>query len=451
MTQRTLLITLLALAALVPSSALAQTSYTLPNGLEVVLDPLPGHRSVAVVVSVEVGHRDQPEGWSGLAHMVEHLMFQGTRAAPGEFLSRIEALGGSQMNGVTSADTTSYTEVVPSEQLAHVLWLEADRFATLPAAIDERVIEEQRRVIARERTERELDEDVDPSIIHRLLYGEDHPYARSRERGADVDAIGVAEVQWFFQRFYAPDHLTLVLSGGFDPAVARAQIEATFGRLRRSGPPPAERERMRRPRMEQEHRLVVRSPRALDSLYVAWPTPAYGASGDAELDFVARELTHRLEERLVQSGLVQAVSARQASSHLVSDFGIRVLLDRRTDPPAVLAHIDSVLGELERSGVAAPVVDAWRSSWTEWVQRGMEDPIDRAWAFARRPPAFPDGRWTIEAELARYQAVEPDRLRRAVAALLPRDRRLVLAIVRDERAPEGGQVIPVDSTWQRVR
>jgi zinc protease len=123
--------------------------YALPNGLQVVLDPVFGRRTVAIVVSVEAGRRDQPAGWTGLAHLTEHLLFQGTPAAPGETVTHLEALGASEILGETSDDWTRYSEVVPAARLERALWLEAERFAHGLDGLDEQSVAEQQRVVDR--------------------------------------------------------------------------------------------------------------------------------------------------------------------------------------------------------------------------------------------------------------------------------------------------------------
>ena len=105
--------------------------YQLPNGLRVVLNPDTSSPTAAVCITYDVGSRNEQRGRSGFAHLFEHMMFQGSRNLPkGGHFTMIASRGGS-LNGTTSSDRTNYFQVVPSNALATVLWLEADRMKNL--------------------------------------------------------------------------------------------------------------------------------------------------------------------------------------------------------------------------------------------------------------------------------------------------------------------------------
>lgn len=245
--------------------------YRLANGLEVVLDPLPGRREVTVHVTYHVGIADEPRGWTSLAHLVEHLMFEGSRHVPADaYIPWLERAGSVDRNATTSLDRTEYYQTVPSEQLETVLFLESDRMAYLLSTLTERNVEEQRRVVERERVERRVlsGRGALPAVLAEALYPEGHPYRDADERPEDLAAIRLAHVQWFVQSYYQPANATLVVSGGFDPALARGRIERWFGAIRRSGPRPARRPTPRI-RLEDETRIVVEAPLTNDELAVA--------------------------------------------------------------------------------------------------------------------------------------------------------------------------------------
>jgi len=435
---------LLALA-LAPSRSAAvgpPARYTLPNGLSVVLDPMPARRSVAVVVSVEAGRRDQPQGWSGLAHLTEHLLFQGTPAAPGELFTRLERLGASEINAQTSDDWTRYHEVVPSARLERTLWLEAERFAHGLDGLDARGLAEQQRVLDRERELRDLRREAVWELVRGVLYPASHPYGRSSERGSDVHAARVEDVRWFFQRHYMPDRLTLSLSGGFDPQDARGWIERYFGPLRRGAIPAPERQHPTPPvRIDAERRILAEARRADDLLCVIWPTPAWGAEGDAELDFVASELTRRLTEWRTAADDVREIDIVQASGHLASTFRACISVARRSGTLAPLVALNHQIDLLRRDGIDERRVIAWRERWRQRELLTMESSLTRALLNAARPPAFPGGLYDLSANLARYDAVTTAGVQDAARRWLPRNERLVVSVAGRHEAPADGRIV----------
>jgi zinc protease len=414
--------------------------YELENGLEVVLDPIPGRRDVAVVVAYHVGMADQPPGWTGLAHLVEHLMFEGSRHVGADtYIPTLERIGAFDHNAVTVLDTTEYFQTVSAEQLDTVLFLESDRMAFLLSTLGRRSLVAQQRVVARERIQRrELSPSaLLPRMISTALYPAGHPYRDVHERPEDLAAIGLPQVQWFVQSYYQPANATLVVCGGFDPAAVRPRIERWFGSIRRSGALPA------RPdpppiRLEGERRMILEADVQSDELRVIWPTPAYFAPGDAELDVVAHIVQTVLEIALVERGLALGVWARQASHRLVSDFTVGVVVPRGGGTQVAFEAVDATLDLLAR-GADAGLVRQARDLWFDRLVDRVERTGARAGLLSTR---MRDGTpYTIAADARRYAAVTPERVTRAVRRLLPRDRRLVVSIGARAGAPEGGRVV----------
>lgn len=428
-------------AAVVPGVE-APIRYELPNGLSVVLDPLPARQSVAVVVSVEAGRRDQPPGWTGLAHLTEHLLFQGTPAAPGELMTRLERLGATAINAQTGDDWTRYYEVVPSARLERALWIEAERFAHGLDALDDQGLAEQRRVLDREREQRDLGREAVWELVRTILYPPSHPYGSARERAGDVHAARVADVRWFFQRHYMPDRMTLSLSGGFDPDRARVWIERYFGPLRR-GPISAPPRQLPPPsvRIDGERRVLAEARRSDDLLCVIWPTPPWGAPGDAELDFVAGELTRRLARWRRVSRVVRDIDISQESGHLASTFRACVSVERRSGTQAPLMVLDGELEAMRRAPIEEEAIAAWRRRWMDGELVTMEHSLRRAQRNAARPPAFPGGVYDLGANLARYDAVTNEGVQRAVRRWLPSRDRLVVSVAGRHEAPPEGRIV----------
>ncbi|UJR82606.1 M16 family metallopeptidase [Sandaracinus amylolyticus] len=414
--------------------------YVLENGLEVILDPLPGRREVTVQVTYHVGAADQRPGWTGLAHLAEHLMFEGSLHVPSDaYIPWLERAGSLDRNATTSLDRTEYHQTLPSERLETALFLESDRMAYLLSVLDEANVAEQRRVVARERIEHDVlsAHGLLPSVIARALYPEEHPYRDVDERPSDLEAIRLAHVQWFVQSYYQPANATLVISGGFDPAPARAQIERWFGSIRRSAPRPA-RTAPPRVRLEDETRIVIEVDHTNDELRVIWPTPAYGAPGDAELDVVAHILEERLRLALVERGLAIGVWAGQMSRERGSEFTAGVVLPRDRGTAEALAVIDAEVARL-REGVDPALVRRVDQVWFDRLVQRMERTAARAELLSLR---WHDGTpYTVASDARRYAQVDAERTSRAVRAFLPLDRRIVVSLDATPGVPEGGRVV----------
>lgn len=423
--------------------------FQLENGLEVVLDPVPGRREVTVLVSYRVGARDQPSGWTGLAHLVEHLMFEGSLHVPADtYIPALERAGSLDRNATTTLDSTDYYQTVPSEHLDTVLFLESDRMAYLLSTLDERTVEGQRRVVERERIERrELSaRSALPSLIARALYPAGHPYRDVDEVPAHLTQIHLPEVQWFVQSYYQPANATIVVSGGFDPAHARSRIERWFGSIRRSAPLPPRRE-AERVHLEGDRRMVLAADVPTNEIRVIWPTPAYFAPGDAELDVVAHILEERLRIALVERGIALGVWSAQVSRELVSEFSAGAVLPRGHNTMEALAAIDAELAQLER-GTDESLVRRVREVWFDRLVQRMERSTPRAMLLANR---MHDGTaYTVARDAQRYAQVDAERVARAVRRLLPRDRRIVVSVQASPSVPEGGLVIS-DQTYRSAR
>jgi zinc protease len=228
--------TLLALAA-TPLAAqqvgrIVYETYTLPNGLTVVLSE--DHTTAIVTVNVwyHVGSANERAHRSGFAHLFEHMMFQGSaHVKKSEHMQFVERAGGS-MNGSTTEDRTNYFETVPSNRLNLGLWLEADRMRSL--AVNQTNFENQRQTV---KEERRLGVDNRP-YSKAFLEGLTLPYDSATCFAyahtvigdmADLDSAKVEDVQAFFTQYYAPNNAVLTVVGDFDPAQAKNLIEQYYG------------------------------------------------------------------------------------------------------------------------------------------------------------------------------------------------------------------------------
>ena len=204
---------------------------TLPNGLTVVLSEDHSTPIVHVQLWYHVGSKDERPGRTGFAHLFEHLMFKGSKnVEPEAHTSYIASVGG-QANAYTTEDTTVFWETAPSNYLPLMLWLEADRMATL--RIDKDTFTREREVVKEERRMRVENPPYGrlPEIIYDQAFSV-HPYKHQPIGAmADLEAASINDVRDFYRTYYVPTNATLTIVGDFDAAQAAQLVSQYFGRI----------------------------------------------------------------------------------------------------------------------------------------------------------------------------------------------------------------------------
>jgi zinc protease len=337
------------------------STFTLDNGLQVVV--IPDHRTPAVthMVWYRAGAGEDPPGTSGIAHFLEHLMFKGTKAHPaGEFEARINAIGGNQ-NASTSSDYTEFHQSVPREQLGLVMEYEADRMVNVD--ISDEAVRTEREVILEERRMR-VDNDPGALLGEALgaaLFQNSHDGVPIIGWAHEMAELDRADALAFYDRYYTPNNAVVVVAGDVTEAEVRKLAEATYGKVaRRFETPP--RQRAREPVPLAARTVTLSDPRVTQpSLRRSYLVPSYttAAAGEAEaLDILSEILgggsTSRLYKRLVLAkGIATAAGADYRSTSLddtvFSVYGVPrgdVTLD------AVVTEIDAVIAELLDKGVS---------------------------------------------------------------------------------------------------
>ncbi|WP_170329618.1 M16 family metallopeptidase [Ruegeria arenilitoris] len=238
----------------------AVTTFTLENGMDVVV--VEDHRAPVVqhMVWYRVGSADEPVGTSGIAHFLEHLMFKGTDTlAPGEFSATVAANGGND-NAFTSYDYTAYFQRVAADRLELMMRMEADRMRNL--RLSEEDIVTERDVILEERNQRT---DNSP----RALFGEQMSAAQYLNHGYSVPIIGwrhemetldMEDALSFYETHYAPNNAILVVTGDVEPDAVKALAEQYYGVIP-ANPDLPERVRSQEPPQTAERRLTFKDAR----------------------------------------------------------------------------------------------------------------------------------------------------------------------------------------------
>jgi zinc protease len=250
----------LALALALPVAADPVTTFTLDNGLNVVV--IEDHRAPVVVQMIwyRVGAADEPPGHSGIAHFLEHLLFKGTeKIAPNAFSGIVEAQGGDD-NAFTSWDYTAYFQRIAADRLDLVMEMEADRMRNL--RLTEEDVATERQVILEERSQRT---DTSPGALlseqMRAAQFQNGPYGIPIIGWRhEMEALSRDDALSYYTRFYAPNNATLVIAGDVDPVAVKALAEKHYGPLEPSvGIAP--RERPQEPPQLAERRITLADER----------------------------------------------------------------------------------------------------------------------------------------------------------------------------------------------
>ena len=315
----------LAFVSSIPA-ALAQTTvtseppatFTLGNGMMVVV--IPDHRTPVVTQMIwyKVGSADETPGKSGLAHFLEHLMFKGTSKHPaGEFSQTVLRIGGNE-NAFTSTDYTGYFQRVPREQLGKMMEFEADRMTGLVLK-DENVLPE-RDVVLEEynmRVANNPEARLTEQIMAALYLN--HPYGRPVIGWhQEIEKLNREDALAFYRRFYAPNNATLVIAGDVDAKDVHAMAEETFGKVAPQPAIAAQRIRPQEPTPIAARTVTFADPRVEQPKmmrYYLVPSATTAASGEsAALDVLAQLMGSGSNSYLYRALVVDQPLAVNASA-----------------------------------------------------------------------------------------------------------------------------------------
>ncbi|MEM9145203.1 MAG: pitrilysin family protein [Pseudomonadota bacterium] len=339
-------------------AAPAVASFTLENGLRGVV--ITDNRAPVVthMVWYPVGSADEPQGKSGIAHFLEHLMFKGTDEIPEGAFSKIIAENGGRDNAFTSYDYTGYFQRIASDRLELVMRMEADRMRDL--AFTEAVAETEREVILEERNQRTenspqalFSEQMNAALFQNHRYG--IPIIGWRH---EMEGLTRADALAFYERYYAPDNAVLVVAGDVEPAEVERLARLHYGPLEPSGRPPES--RPKEPPHRAARRMTMQDPRVRQPYVMRqYLVPSRGSddpSKAASLVILAQILgsgiTSRFSEQLelgqkiaIDTGAWYSATARDAT-----DFTIYAVPAAGIGLADVEAGLDAVLATMAETG-----------------------------------------------------------------------------------------------------
>jgi predicted Zn-dependent peptidase len=433
------------------SGGLTAIEHRLGNGLRLVLSEDHLNPVAAICLWYDVGSRHEVRGRTGLAHLFEHLMFQGSAQVQGNgHFELVQGAGGS-LNGTTSFERTNYFETMPAHQLELALWLEADRMGSLLAALGEESLQNQRDVVKNERRQR-YDNVPYGTAFERMIalaYPEGHPYHHTPIGSmADLDAVTLDDARAFFRANYAPDNAVLAVVGDIDPEQTRRWVEKYFGSIPSSDGKVPPRDGALPDIIGAEYRAEIREEVPARALMAAYRMPPDGTrdcdAAELALTVLGEGMSSRLYNRLVRRDRT-AVTAGVGLMRLAGAPSLG-WLDVKASSGAGIPQIEAAIDEeLARLGAEAPGAEEMDRAQAlverEWLDR-LGTVAGRADELCRYALLFGDPQLAFTA-VNRLLEVTAEQVRAVAAARLRPDNRVVLAYEpvtsEDPPGPAGDQ------------
>ena len=356
------------------------TRFTLSNGFEVIVQPERRAPTAIHMLWVRVGSMDEVDGTSGVAHVLEHMMFKGTPSLPpGEFSRRVAALGGRE-NAFTARDYTGYYQQIPAERLKQVMQLEADRFANNQWADAEfvkeiEVVKEERRLRTEDNPRARLYETLSATTFLAS------PYRRPIVGWMnDLDAMTPDDARAFYRRWYVPANAVVVIAGDVDVAQVRQWAEQTYGAIA-SAPVPARKPRVEPPQ-DGIRRVDVKAQAEQAYVALAFKVPSLdvallkdGDTGEGKADALALTVLAAVLdgyrgarlERVLTQGPDRVADSVGASNGLWGRGPQLFMLDGVPAKGKTAAQVESALRaqvtRVARDGVTASELARVKTQW----------------------------------------------------------------------------------------
>ncbi len=416
------------------------TMTTLPNGLKVVY--LEDHSTPIVHVAVwyHVGSKDEKPGRTGFAHLFEHLMFKGSKnVRADQHPSWITSIGG-ESNAETDEDSTIYWQTVPSQYLPLVLWLEADRMASLEVS-DEK-FKNEREVVKEERRMRFENQPFGrlPEIIFDNAFTT-HPYKHQTIGSlADLEAATIQDVRAFHDVYYVPNNATVVVVGDFDTKQAQGLVEKYLGRVTRGKDVP--RDIPKEPAPTAERRVTVTESWPLPAVVVSYPITFDGHPDAYPLHILAKILSDGESSRIYRSLVYEKQIALAAfgEAKLIEHpnlFYAVAVVDRGQQPDNVLKELQAQLDKVKTEGVTAAELERAKRQFARDSILGRETVRMKALHLGHAIVIHNDIK-TADGEFDLFQNVTQADVQRVAKTYVTPQSRMLLTIMPRAAAPGGG-------------
>jgi zinc protease len=414
---------------------------TLPNGLKVVM--LEDHSTPIVQAEVwyHVGSKNEKTGRTGFAHLFEHMMFKGSKnVEPEGHPSWISSVGG-QSNAYTNEDATVFWQTFPSQYLPLVLWLEADRLATL--RIDEAVFKTERQVVKEERRMRV--ENQPYGRLNEIVYDQAftvHPYKHPTIGSMqDLESASIADVREFFRTYYVPNNATLVLVGDFDKQEALKLVTQYFGRIPKSEKP-VPRDIPQEPPQTKERRVRLEENWPLPAVVVAHHITFDGDPDSYPLHIASKVLSDGQSSRIYRQLVYEkrlalaAFGGGNIIEHPNLFFAVAIVQPGKTPEEAADALI-AELDKLKKEPITAGELQQAKNQFARDYIFGRESNKDKALQLGHAAVIHDDIK-TADGEFDIFMNMTAADVQRVAQKYFTAENRLVLTIMPKGAASGGG-------------
>ena len=448
------------LAGLVDQVQIPYETFTLPNGLTTVVHTDRKAPLVAVSVWYDVGSKHEPAGKTGFAHLFEHLMFNGSENADGDFFEPLQQVGATGFNGTTNADRTNYFETVPTAAIDRVLMLESDRMGYLLGAATQEKLDNQIGVVQNEK--RRGDNQPFGLLRYEIvenIFPKGHPYHHSTIGSmADLEAASLEDVKQWFRDNYGPNNAVLVLAGDIDVATAKEKVTKWFGAIERG--PDVTDPAVPVPTLAADMEKQIFDQVSTTRIYRMWPIPGETDGASVPIQLAASTLgglaSSRLDNALVRGkGLAVSVSSGTWSNEDAGVFLVSADLKPGVERATLEAALDEEIASYLASGPTQDELDRARFSITS----GMIGGLEAVGGFGGKAVTLAEGQLYhgnpghFRTQLEQMVAATPASVRSALSTYLTKPR-FALVVEPGERTEggelRGGAVVETDAGGKEV-
>jgi zinc protease len=412
---------------LVDAVNIPHEKFTLPNGLTVLVHEDRKAPIVAVSIWYGVGSKNEPKGKTGYAHLFEHIMFNGSENAPGDYFEYTKKIGATDLNGTTWLDRTNYFQTVPTTALESALFLESDRMGYLLNGLTKEKLDNQIGVVSNEK--RQGDNQPFGLVDYKrseTLFPVGHPYHHDTIGSLeDLAAASLDDMKLWFTDHYGPNNAVLVLAGDINAAQAKPLVEKWFGSIKRGKDVPPVNAPI--PTLEKPIKIVMKDKIPATRIYRNWIVPGL-ADPDANALYVAMAALGGLSSSRLDNILVrQEQSAVSVAAYMLpfvhgSLVNIQVDVKPGGDADAVAKRLDEILSEFVAKGPTAEEVQRVATSTIAQQIDGLE----QVGGFGGKAVALAEGQLYVgdsnfyKKELQRLAATKPETVKAAMEKWLTR-------------------------------
>ena len=351
--------------------------FTLPNGLTLIVHE--DHKAPIVAVNMwyHAGSKNEQLKKSGLAHLFEHLMFEGSENYNKDYFLALEKIGGTNVNGRTNTDRTNYFQNIPVAALDQVLFLESDRMGHLLGVIDQAKLDEQREIVFNEKRQRE-DQPYgkELELVTKALYPKGHPYAHTvLGETEDLKGVSLEDIRQWYKAYYGAANTVISIAGDVSTMEVYDKVLKYFGDIP-SGPTIA-RQEINIPERTNDSYQVYQDRVPESRVLFAWNTPPYGSREDLQFDLISSILSSGKNSRLYrkiiyQDRVASSVVSYQASAELASKFVVRANVISGEDVDIVKAKLLAEINKFIEEGPTKNELKRVKASYFASFIKGLE-------------------------------------------------------------------------------